>query len=91
MTPVRMSPPELFAVLDRLEAGEALDPEERAFFCHTVRYLEGQLDYQANYISAYRDENEAQRKQIATLLWKLSRLAKAVPHGLGEAGMAMEE
>jgi hypothetical protein len=71
--PVRMGKEELFATLERLERGEPIHPEVMEFFIHTVRYMEGQIDYQANYIQAYRDENEQQRKNIATLLWRLER------------------
>lgn len=77
--PVRMGKRELFAALERLEQGENLDADEEEFFVRTVRYMEDQIDYQANYIQAYRDENELQRKRIATLLWKLERLAKIAP------------
>lgn len=71
--PVRMSKEVLFVILERLERGEPVCPKVLEFFTHTVRYMEGQIDYQANYIQAYRDENEQQRKHIATLLSQLER------------------
>lgn len=72
--PIRMGKEELFAALGQLERGEPLHPEVLEFFVETVRYMEGQIDYQANYIQAYRDENEQQRQQIAKLWQKLERL-----------------
>ena len=72
--PVRMGKEELFAVLGRIERGEWISPEVLEFFVETVRYMEGQIDYQANYIQAYRDENEQQRVQIARMWQKMEKL-----------------
>ena len=71
MGPVRMGAKELFSTLDQLAKGEPLHPEVLEFFIETVRYMEGQIDYQANYIQAYRDENEQQRQQIAKMWLKM--------------------
>ena len=71
---VRMGKEELFAVLGRIERGKWISPEVLEFFVETVRYMEGQIDYQANYIQAYRDENEQQRVQIARMWQKMEKL-----------------